>query len=118
MKSHRVQLRRTKGWRMPPGTVGVARPTAWGNPYTIGLAHCGCRSAGECSHNIFRRETAAEAVDAYRELMQQRLAGKRADHWIAELAKLRGRNLACWCPINQPCHADVLIELANAEPTP
>jgi hypothetical protein len=26
---------------------------------------------------------------------------------------LRGRDLACWCPLDQPCHADVLLELAN-----
>jgi hypothetical protein len=28
--------------------------------------------------------------------------------------QLGGKNLACWCPIDQPCHADVLLELANA----
>jgi hypothetical protein len=33
--------------------------------------------------------------------------------------ELVGKNLACWCPIDQPCHADVLLELANAaEPRP
>jgi hypothetical protein len=24
-----------------------------------------------------------------------------------------GRDLACWCPLDEPCHADVLLELAN-----
>ena len=28
-------------------------------------------------------------------------------------AALRGRDLACWCPLDQPCHADVLLSLAN-----
>lgn len=28
---------------------------------------------------------------------------------------LAGKNLACWCPLDQPCHADVLLELANRE---
>jgi hypothetical protein len=28
-------------------------------------------------------------------------------------AELRGHDLACWCPLDQPCHADVLLELAN-----
>ena len=32
------------------------------------------------------------------------------------LAALRGKDLACWCPLDQPCHADVLLELANQEP--
>ncbi|WP_269076435.1 DUF4326 domain-containing protein [Sphingobium cupriresistens] len=33
---------------------------------------------------------------------------------LAEIANLRGKNLACWCPLDQPCHADVLLEIANA----
>jgi hypothetical protein len=31
-----------------------------------------------------------------------------------EAAELLGKDLACWCPLGQPCHADVLLELANA----
>jgi hypothetical protein len=27
--------------------------------------------------------------------------------------ELRGVNLVCWCPLDQPCHADVLIKIAN-----
>jgi hypothetical protein len=91
----RVQLRRTKGWKMPPSTVSVARPTRWGNPYRVGESF-----------------TAAEAVEAYRE-MTALLIKSRATFRDA-LAGLRGKNLACWCPLNQPCHADVLLELANA----
>lgn len=34
---------------------------------------------------------------------------------VANLAELRGHDLACWCPLDQPCHADVLIGLANGE---
>lgn len=33
---------------------------------------------------------------------------------LADLSELRGRPLLCWCPLGQPCHADVLLELANA----
>jgi len=33
---------------------------------------------------------------------------------IPDLAPLRGHDLACWCPLDQPCHADILLELANA----
>jgi hypothetical protein len=50
------------------------------------------------------------AVDAYRAWInqprQEALREKAG-------AVLRGRNLACWCPLDQPCHADVLLELAN-----
>ncbi|WP_019732123.1 DUF4326 domain-containing protein [Mycobacterium avium] len=31
--------------------------------------------------------------------------------------ELAGHDLACWCPPDQPCHADVLLELANQEAT-
>jgi hypothetical protein len=34
---------------------------------------------------------------------------------VASLDELRGRDLACWCPLDEPCHADVLLEIANAE---
>jgi hypothetical protein len=30
--------------------------------------------------------------------------------------ELRGFDLACHCPRDESCHADVLIEIANSEP--
>jgi hypothetical protein len=105
----RVQLSRAKGWRMPPNTVKVDRSTRHGNPFRVGFVACGCRSAGECDHNNFSCETAAEAVEAFR-------AMPRSPRRLAEIrAELAGQNLACWCPLDQPCHADVLLELANSE---
>jgi hypothetical protein len=47
---------------------------------------------------------------------ERRLYGADGPAWvIADMAPifLRGRDLACWCPRNQPCHASVLLELAN-----
>lgn len=105
----RVQLKRTKGWRIPPNTVNVARPTKWGNQWKVGIIVCGCRSVGECDHNRFRCETAAEAVNAYRQL--RCFDGSKT---MREVHELRGKNLACWCALDQPCHADVLLEIANA----
>jgi hypothetical protein len=34
--------------------------------------------------------------------------------WLVEAIRreLKGKNLACWCPAG-PCHADVLLEIAN-----
>lgn len=106
----RIQRKRAKGWRMPAGAIYVGRPTRWGNPYRVGLAACSCRSAGECNHNSFRVETAEDAVAAYRAW---------AGLWIptrgrgAELFALRDHHLACWCSLAAPCHADVLLEMAN-----
>lgn len=108
-KPVRVQRKRSKGWRMPPNTVYVGRGSPFGNPFLIGLVHCGCRSAGECDHNMFRCSTTQEAVDAYRQLLDSATNPRT----IARRETLRGKNLACWCPLDQPCHADVLLELAN-----
>lgn len=85
----RIQRKRTKGWKMPENTVYVGRPTKWGNPYPIG-----------------ENFTAEQAIRLYREF---------AEKWnLAEDAEeLRGKNLACFCPLDQPCHADILLELAN-----
>lgn len=91
MSPRRVQLRRSKGWRKPDGVVVVARPSAFGNPYRLGPDG-----------------TRAEIVARYRTY----LAGNPdlADRARAELA---GHDLACWCPLDGPCHADVLLELVN-----
>lgn len=96
----RIQLRRTKGWRMPTNTVKVDRTTMWGNRWQIG------------THSNWLGRTVAttqEAVDCYRALQWPEAHHKA---WARE--KLRGKNLACWCPLDQPCHADVLLEIANA----
>lgn len=94
----RIQLQRRKGWRMPANTVSVARPTKWGNPYRIVTPAFGS----------MERETRAAAVTAFRLRLQGLLAIGAID-----LAPLRGKNLACFCRLDQPCHADVLLEFAN-----
>ena len=93
-KPTRIQLRRTKGWRKPENTVVVARPGKWGNPY-----------AGD-SNSVDR----ARVVALFRDLMKR---PESAEYVAAVKAELRGKNLACWCPLDQPCHADVLLEIAN-----
>lgn len=93
---------------MPEGAIYVGRGTRFGNPFLLGLVACSCRSVGECTHNSMRRETRAEAVESYRDM-------PRTQRRIDEIrGALRGKNLACWCPLDQPCHADVLLEIANA----
>ncbi|WP_293371525.1 DUF4326 domain-containing protein [Nevskia sp.] len=91
----RIQLRRTRNWRMPANTVKVSRPGPWGNPFRVG---------------DFGIPNAVEAVQRFRQWLDGRVVGPP----VPELAELRGKNLACWCPLDQPCHADVLLELANA----
>lgn len=98
----RIQLSRKKGWRMPPNTVKVDRSTNWGNPVKVGP---GC--------------TAQQAVDVFRRAIEDNNRSFLLCFEPRDVPrKLRGKNLACWCPLDQPCHADVLLELANREPAP
>jgi hypothetical protein len=98
----RVQRKRTKGWRMPPNTVYVGRPTKWGNPYVVG--HIIFNNAGDCI-------TAELAVEMYERYLRFSIKRRGGDF----LNALRGKDLACWCPLDSPCHADVLLRLANEE---
>jgi hypothetical protein len=103
MSPKRIQRQRTKGWLMPEGAVYVGRPSTWGNPFRIGQRD-----------SMGHPRTVTSAVESYRHHLEQFLEGhpwRDVENW---LTPLRGRDLVCWCPLDQPCHADVLLELANA----
>ena len=94
----RIQRKRTKGWRMPEGAVYVGRPSRWGNRWRV----------DEPLGRALLWDPAT-VVELFR--IDARYAPKAAvEAWVAPL---RGHDLACWCPLDQPCHADVLLELAN-----
>jgi hypothetical protein len=97
----RIQRFRTKGWRMPEGAVYVGRPSRWGNRYRTGDFDLG----------MGRLMDAPAVVECYR----AEVMGWNHDYRLRWIAPLRGKDLACWCPLDQPCHADVLLELANGE---
>jgi len=101
----RVQLRRTKGWRKPAGAVVVARPSKWGNPFSLASYRAGHPGADE-------RELRRLAVADFRALLQGDPAGG-PPYPRKSIGELAGHDLCCWCPLDQPCHADVLLELAN-----
>jgi hypothetical protein len=119
----RIQLRREKGWRIPANTVKVDRSTVFGNPFPA---------------EVYGR---AGAIDRFRRWLtghmstQEMSRCSRSDRWAAQevslvtvrewlltdLLRLKGKHLACWCPLVDqdgtpvPCHADVLLELANCD---
>jgi Domain of unknown function (DUF4326) len=99
---HRVQLRRTKGWRVPPDTKKVDRTTKWGNPFSIG-----------------RGGDRAECVARFERLLAGECANETERAWLsralAHRAELRGKNLACWCALDAPCHGDALLRFASDE---
>jgi hypothetical protein len=99
-RPRRIQLRRAKGWRKPPGAIVVARPSRWGNPFRLGAPH---PVSGEPL-------TRAEMVRLYRAHVGPGGPGELSRE---DLDELRGHDLACWCPLDEACHADVLLDLAN-----
>ncbi len=106
----RVQLRRTKGWRIPTNTVKVCRPGRWGNPFVVGERYGFSEPGSSEIEGPFKPiMDRAEAVAAYRSWITEQ------SDLMDELTELRGKNLACWCPLGEPCHADVLLRLANKQ---
>lgn len=91
----RIQLRRRNGWRKPPGVVVVARPSRWGNPFPIDAHH-----------------SRADVVARFERAL---LAGELTVT-VDDVRELAGKDLACWCPLDGPCHADVLLEIAGRAP--
>lgn len=101
-RPHRVQLSRRKGWQMPPNTLKVDRTTRFGNPFRPGAPGIPDRRAavkwferalrtGELTHGDANSPFRPDIIRA----------------------QLRGKNLACWCPLDEPCHADLLLAIAN-----
>ena len=91
---------------MPANTVKVDRTTKWGNPFIVG-----------------KHGTRAECVYLFEILLGGLICVTRdnakAQEEYLEMARrdreqLRGKNLACWCPLDAPCHADALLMMSNA----
>jgi hypothetical protein len=136
MSPQRVQRKRTKGWRMPEGAVYVGRGSKFGNPFKLGETqiripgidgreweHEGRlhKTTGQLAafhhsdysitwHQI-ELASLEEIITIYREYVASPWLGKLRTEVQLELA---GKDLACWCPLDKPCHADVLLELANS----
>lgn len=107
----RIQMhRRRGGWRKDhPDAVIVARPGPWGNPFRVGIH-------GDAATCVARyRELAGGLISMMPPQPVPSYADQAAalDHIRAHLHELRGKDLACWCKIGAPCHADVLLEIAN-----
>ncbi|QDF17516.1 hypothetical protein SEA_PHROSTEDPHLAKE_73 [Gordonia phage PhrostedPhlake] len=114
----RIQRRRAKGWRMPEGAVYVGRPTKWGNPFVVGEVYdrLHYRSKTMSGAKDLRVRDRAHAVDLYRRWLNGTTHHLNALNPPTEREirrHLLGHDLVCWCPPGQPCHTDVLLEIAN-----
>ena len=138
-KPQRIQLRRTKGWRKPEGAIVVSRPTKLGNPFRA--YKCGCCGRWDVvddngvsylvNHEYCRRpEVRADRTTWTTKDDATHTAVRLYNYWVggrmsydpefaAAVHSLAGHDLACWCPLEDaagrrvPCHADVLLVLAN-----
>ena len=88
----RFQVKRIKGWKMPRNGIYVGRPTKWGNPFKISAA-----------------VPRTKAVALYEDRLREMPTKERN----ALLKPLQGKSLGCWCPLDEPCHADVLLKWAS-----
>lgn len=93
----------------------VGRPTRWGNPFVVGAVLWG----PSCYTDEGTVRDPQHAVELFRAWLTKDRRYPRTGHGpigaAPDLTALAGRDLACWCPLDQPCHADVLLELANNE---
>jgi hypothetical protein len=110
----RVQRKRTKGYKLPENTVCVNRPSKWSNPFklTVFSRETSLKMYAECisnPHLVYYYFNPIAAHNAYIHFT-----------YIKEhIHELKGKNLACFCPIVNKyneyvqCHADILLSLAN-----
>ena len=97
----RIQRKRIAGWVQPDNTRYVGRPSIFANPFDW-------REVGrERAVKLFRQWLNGDLDDRYPDFVSRRR------QLVKRLKELRGKNLSCWCPEDEPCHVDVLIEAAN-----
>lgn len=99
----RIQRKRVKGWRMPENTVYIGRPSKFGNPAVVG--------------KIFEGEIIVDAEQAKEKFRDIYERGTWINYRLpspSDIQKLlAGKDVACFCPIDGPCHGDVLLDIAN-----
>lgn len=94
-----IQRKRIPGYRHPNNTVSVARPSIFGNLFEV---------------TETRDALAATRLFAFWLLSDKfTFQPDRKKRIWENIHKLRGKNLSCFCPLDQPCHRNVLLVLAN-----
>ncbi|MDH6280877.1 DUF4326 domain-containing protein [Prescottella agglutinans] len=122
----RLKREVTKGWRKPTGSIIVDRSTRWGNPFLVGHSIPGIRRR---NHQLFTVRDEADAVELYEEWQSGVITLPDIPRWNRPPSddqirrQLAGADLICWCPLTDgdggggrptPCHADVLLSIANS----
>lgn len=93
----RIQRRRLKGWKKPDGAIYVGRGSRWGNNFVPSNYDY----QGRLWAMVMHAEALAQDPQTRAQIVEE----------------LQGKNLMCWCPLDQPCHADTLLAIANDQLT-
>lgn len=116
----RIQRQRTKGWKSPEGCVYVGRPTVYGNPFRLtvdGWVECYSINRKILDPWILWSATGGFTIKDLLELYRMWIQGELGQYNFLpispDISKLKDKDLSCWCPLDQPCHVDVIIELLN-----
>ncbi len=114
----RFQRSRAIGYKTPENTIYVGRPTKFGNPFKLTpdgwiLYYKTWKIVGDpwCYWSVCGGFSVEDIVNLY----EQWITGK-LPNWlptIPDISVLKGKNLSCFCSLNKPCHADVLLRLSN-----
>ncbi|MEO5920638.1 MAG: DUF4326 domain-containing protein [Pseudolysinimonas sp.] len=119
----RIVLSRARGFRLPPNTMVVSRPKPLSNPFRV-YEHCkgkngdwGVENLGRLhepmGHGWTRAGAHQFAVDRYRELVDEVYPAGGTARWVLALTIVEHDFIACWCPLDLPCHTDVLKEIGE-----
>lgn len=117
----RVQRKRSSGWKKPENTVYVGRGSKWGNPFRVGYSKSikGEFGSGGWANLTLETKSAKQAVQQFEMFVTTGITYFITTFKSAEINPesiregLKGKDLMCWCAIDQPCHADVLLAIAN-----
>ena len=116
----RIQRKRTKDYSQPLGTIYVGRPTKWGNPFKLtpdGWIMYKSENRTLLNPWIYWSVsggfTMKDIIELYELWITDQLHYKSDVRVPPDPKELRGANLSCWCPLDKPCHADILLKYAN-----
>lgn len=122
ISSVRVQRKRTKGFKTPENTVYVGRPTKFGNPFRLTADgwiqyHKVGKIIGSawCYWSVSNGFTLKDVVELYEQWIQGDLKSYSGLPYPPDIKSLKGKNLSCFCSLQSPCHADILLKLANCD---
>ena len=105
-KPYRFQLRRLKGWTMPPNSVSVARPGPLGNPFVVG-------THGTVERCVYLHKALLAGLISLSDSVPVETQTAHYNAVMTAIPTHRGKNLGCFCRPDRPCHADALLGIFN-----